>query len=160
MNLYIQVENGQTVNHPALESNLLEAFGSIPGNWEPFVRVEQPSVGVYEVLDPPQSSYQKVNGVWTDVWSLRQMTPAEKSAKQQAVKDAWTTHEFAANFSAWSFDEDTCSYLPPIAFPDPDSTTRMLWCGAENNWKAAPPVPQDDKPYKFDFFAWAWVVVP
>ena len=31
MNLYIEIENGQAKNHPALESNLLEAFGSIPG---------------------------------------------------------------------------------------------------------------------------------
>ena len=70
MNLYIETENGVTKNHPALESNLLEAFGVIPEHWEPFVRVSRP-YGLYQVFLQPDLTYEKVNGVWTDVWSLR-----------------------------------------------------------------------------------------
>ena len=82
MNLYIQVENGQTINHPAFEDNLIQAFGRVPDNWEPFIRVERPVPGVYEVLESDQPTYQKVDGTWTDVWALRPMTDEEKAAKQ------------------------------------------------------------------------------
>lgn len=164
MNLFIQVENGQTVNHPAFEDNLLQAFGQIPDRWEPFVRVERPVPGVYEVLESNEPTYQKVNGVWTDVWALRPMTDAEKADKQQAVKDAFNAREQASNWSAWVFDEATCAMVPPIPRPEPDQTKlsqgiMTFWCGADNNWKDTPPRPQDGKMYKFDFFAWTWVEV-
>ena len=164
MNLYIQVENGQTVNHPAFEDNLLQALGSIPDNWEPFIRVERPIPGVYEVLESDTPTYQKVNGTWTDVWALRPMTDAEKAAKQQAVKDDFNAREQASNWSAWTLDEATCTMVPPIPRPEPDQTKLdqhilTFWCGADNNWKDTPPRPQDGKMYKFDFFAWTWVEV-
>jgi len=63
LNLYIQVENDQAVGNPVLESNLLEVYGMIPENYEPFIRVEQPATTATVVC-----SYQKVNGLWTDVW--------------------------------------------------------------------------------------------
>lgn len=162
MSLYIQVENGQAINHPAFENNLIQAFGKIPINWEPFVRVERPMPGIYEVLDSDKAIYQKVNGVWTDVWSLRSMTQSEKDAQQQAVKDAWAAREQAANWSAWIFNEATCEFDPPIPRPPPDPTKlrqkiMTFWCGADNNWKDTPLRPEGN--YKFDFFAWTWVEV-
>jgi hypothetical protein len=157
MELYIQIQNGQTINHPAFGDNLRQAFGEIPENWEPFVRVEKPVAGVYEIFDSNDPSYQKVDGVWTDVWALRPMTAAEKAAKQKVVKDAWANQYQAANWSAWTFNEATCEYDPPIPRPDPVEGKIVFWCGAENNWKDAPAYPQDGKQYKFDFFAWAWV---
>ena len=86
MNLFIQIENGQPVNHPAFEDNLIQAFGAVPDHWEQFIRVERPIPGVYEILESDQPVYQKVDGVWTDVWSLRPMTEDE-IAKQQEVRD-------------------------------------------------------------------------
>lgn len=162
MNLYIQVENGQTVNHPAYENNLLQAFGAVPAHWQPFIRVERPVPSVYEVLESDEPTYQKVNGVWTDVWALRPMTDAEKAAKQQATIDAFNSREQAENWAAWTLDEETCTMQPPIPRPEPDEaklTQRILtmWCGAENNWKDTPVRPEGN--YKFDFFAWQWVEV-
>ena len=89
MNLYIETNNGQTINHPAFEDNLIQAFGAVPDHWEQFIRVERPNPGVYEVLESDEPTYQKVDGVWTDVWSLRPMTEAEIAAKQQVVKDVF-----------------------------------------------------------------------
>jgi hypothetical protein len=132
MNLYIQIENGQTVNHPAFEDNLLQAFGSIPSNWEPFTRVERPTPSIYQVLDSEEPTYQNVNGVWTDVWDLRDMTDAEKAAKQQAVKDAWAANPNASNFTAWTFDESICAYVPPI--PRPTDGKIYTWQGITNSW--------------------------
>lgn len=164
MKLYIQVENGQTVNHPAFEDNLIQAFGLIPPNWEPFVRVERPILKVYEVLESEQPTYQKIDGQWKDVWALREMTSAEKTAKQQAVKDEFNARKQSSNWSAWVFNEDKCEYEPPIPRGEPDMTkvTQGIftyWCGAENNWKDTPAYPQDNKQYKFDFFAWQWIEV-
>ena len=89
MNLFIETENGATKNHPAFEDNLIQAFGAVPTQWEAFTRVERPVPAVYQVLDSQEPTYQKVDDVWTDVWSLRDMTADEIAAKQQAAKEAW-----------------------------------------------------------------------
>lgn len=160
MNLYIEIIDGQTINHPAFEDNLLNAFGSIPAHWEPFVRVDRPTPGIYDVLESNEPTYEKVNGFWTDVWSIRAMTNVEKAAKQQEVKDVFNAREQAENWSAWTFDEATCSMQPPIPRPAPDEAKisqgiMTFWCGADNNWKDTPVQPEGN--YKFDFLAWAWV---
>lgn len=159
MNLYIETENGQVKNHPAFEDNLIQAFGSVPSHWEPFVRVEQPEIGVYEVLESEQPTYTKVNGVWTDVWSVRSMTTEEKVAKQQEVIAMFNSREQAENWSAWTLDEATCTMKPPIPRPDPVEGKTIFWCGADNNWKEAPTFPSDGKEYKFDFLAWTWIEI-
>lgn len=162
MKLFIETENGKIKNHPALEENLLQAFGSIPSHWEPFIRVERPILGVYELMDSEQPVYEKVDGTWKDVWLVRPMTDAEKTAKQTAVKNAFASQEQAENWSAWIFDEVTCSMVPPIPRPEPDSVKLSqniftFWCGAENNWKDTPARPIGN--YRFDFLAWNWVEV-
>jgi hypothetical protein len=163
MNLYIETENGQTKNHPAFEYNLIQAFNSVPEHWEPFVRVEKPTPSVYQLVDA-EPTYQKINGVWTDVWNLRDMTAEEKLAKQQAVRDAFNNRPQAENWSAWVLDEATCIMEPPIPRPDPDvekmkAGIMTYWCGAENNWKDTPVRPTDGKQYNFDFLAWQWVEI-
>jgi hypothetical protein len=162
MNLYIEIENGVAINHPAYEDNLIDALGSVPAHWEAFTRVEQPEPALYQTFDSPRVTYQKVNGVWSDVWMLRDMSDAEKAAKQQITKDAWAVHPNAENLTAWTFDEATNTMVPPIPRPAIDQTkldARILtmWCGADNNWKDTPVRPEGD--YKFDFIAWEWVVV-
>lgn len=162
MNLYIETENGQIKNHPAFEDNLIQAFGAVPGHWEPFIRVERPTPGVYEVLESDNPTYEKVDGTWTDVWALRPMTNAEKTAKQQAVITAFNNREQAENWSAWTLDETTCTMIPPIQRPALDEANLSqriftFWCGADNNWKDTPVRPEGD--YKFDFLAWQWIEV-
>jgi hypothetical protein len=164
MNLYIEIENGQLKNHPALEENLVKAFGSVPSNWEAFVRVERPTPTLYQVLASDTPSYAKVNGVWTDVWSIREMTTEEKTAKQQAVITAFNNREQSENWSAWVFDESVCRMVPPITRPELNQAKlnariRTVWCGADNNWKDTPARPVDDNQYKFDFLTWQWVQV-
>ena len=159
MNLYIETENGVTKNHPAFEDNLRQAFGSIPAHWEPFTRVDRPVPGVYQVLESDQAVYAKVNDVWTDVWSVREMTAEEKTAKQQAVITAFNAQDQASNWSTWTFDEATCAVVPPIPRPAPVEGVAVMWCGADNNWKEVPAYPVDDNQYKFDFTAWQWIQV-
>jgi len=157
MNLYIQIENNQPINHPAFEDNLIQAFGEIPSNWESFVRSEKPTCGIYQVIEEQESIYEKVNGLWTDVWVTREMTAEEKTAKQQTVIDAFNSRDQAQNWSAWTFDEATCTMQPPIPKPDRVEGKTIFWCGAESNWKEAQNRPDGD--YKFDFTAWQWVAL-
>jgi len=163
MNLYIETENGQPKNHPAFEENLMQTFQYIPPHWEAFKRVEPPAVGIYEVLNEIPI-YEKINGFWTDVWVVRPMTDAEKTAKQQASVAGFNAREQRENWDAWVFDEATCAMVPPIPRPlrDEEKTSQGIytwWCGAENNWKDTPPQPADVEQYKFDFLAWQWVSV-
>jgi hypothetical protein len=159
MNLYIETENGVAKNHPAFMDNLIQAFGSIPEHWEQFTRVERPVLGVYEVMTSNEPTYEKVNGVWTDVWHKRDLTAEEKTAKQQAVITTFTSQDQASNWSAWTLDESTCTMVPPIPRPEPVEGVLVFWCGANNNWKEAPARPVDDNQYKFDFIAWQWVQI-
>jgi hypothetical protein len=160
MNLYIETENGTFKNHPAYEDNLLDAFGIIPSTWEPFLRVDRPSPGVYQVLENLEPLYQKIDGVWTDVWNLRDMTAEEITAIQQSVITAFNAHPQASNWSTWTLDEATCEMVPPVARPEIDQTKldagiMTMWCGADNNWKDTPVRPEGD--HTFDFDTWQWV---
>ena len=162
MNLYIETENGVTKNHPAFEDNLMQAFGEIPAHWEAFIRVERPVPGVYQIMDSDEPVYTKVDGVWTDVWTVREMTAEEKAAKQQETVTAFNDRPQAENWSAWTLDEATNTMVPPISRPELDETKiaagiMTFWCGADANWKDTPVRPEGE--YKFDFIAWAWVAV-
>jgi len=136
MNLYIQIENGKPINHPAFEDNLIAAFGSIPAHWEAFIRVERPIPTVYQVLVSEESTYEfnEATGYWMDIWALRDMTADEITAKQQQAKELWAQRPNFANFSAWTFNEATCQYEPPI--PRPEGAFK--WDGATNSWIALP----------------------
>jgi len=156
MNLYIETENGWVKNHPAFEDNLLEVFGVIPEHWEPFVRVESPKLDAYQELVSPDPAYLKINGVWTDVWSIRDMTAEEKAAKQQEAKDIWASLPDRDNFTAWVFDEATCFYQPPVPRP---IGREVFWQGTTNSWVDVPKYPIDGKIYKLDFASATWVEV-
>jgi hypothetical protein len=162
MNLYIETENGAIKNHPAFEDNLMQAFGEIPAHWEPFTRVERPTPDIYQVLESQEAVYAKVDGVWTDVWTVRDMTVEEKEAVQQNTRNSLSTRDQAENWSAWTLDEATNTMVPPIPRPAPDQTKLdqrifTFWCGADANWKDTPVRPEGN--YKFDFLAWDWVQV-
>jgi hypothetical protein len=111
-----------------------------------------------------QPVYTKIDGVWTDVWTIRDMTAEEKTVMQQTVIAAFNNREQAENWSAWTLDEATCTMVPPIPRPELNFLKIGLgiltvWSGVDANWKDTPKRPFDDKPYKFDYTAWQWVEV-
>ena len=156
MNLFIETENGATKNHPAFEDNLIQAFGSVPEHWEAFTRVERPVPAMYQTMDSQEPVYAQVDGVWTDVWSLRDMTADEVAAKQQEAKDAWAALPNRDNFAAWTFDEATCTYQPPTPRP---TEGNFFWQGTTDSWQVRPEYPTDGKTYKLDFASATWVEV-
>jgi hypothetical protein len=157
MKLYIETENGQVKNHPAFEDNLIQAFGAIPPHWELFVRTPRPPLSFFKVLISETPIYQKVNGVWTDIWAERDTTEAERAVHKQNIMTAFFEREYSSNWSAWSFDASTFTMQPPVPMPTPAEGVTLLWCGADNNWKEAPTRPEGE--YKFNFIAWAWVAL-
>ena len=87
MGFYIEVDSeGSCINHPFDENNLIQVFGSIPSKYEPFVRVEQNVFpDLFEVINEVQ--YLKVEDVWTDVWTKREMNIEERFAKNLEIEN-------------------------------------------------------------------------
>ena len=160
MKLYIQIENGQPINHPAYEDNLIEAFGVVPINWELFERIDQPILGKYEKFDDPEFTYEKIDGIWTDVYHVVEISAEEKTAIKQAKIDAykedWNSLPQRDNFSSWTFNEETIKYEPPIPRP---TDRDVIWSGANNGWVDKPQKPDDGKTYRLNFYTSSWVEV-
>lgn len=131
MRFFIRLENGQLIDHPIIEENMIQAFpevdlDNLPENFAEFVRVDVPAIGTYEIYEG--SSYQWVDGVVKDVHTIRPMTEKEKIEKQNLVKQRWS----ADGFASWVFNEDTCSFAPPIAHPQDGKPYR--WNEDVVNW--------------------------
>jgi hypothetical protein len=81
MALFIQIQNGQPVDHPVYDWNLIQAYGQIPQGWAMFNRVQQPEGLITSPFQTAQCTYDlSSDGVtWEDVWTAVEMTDAEKS---------------------------------------------------------------------------------
>jgi hypothetical protein len=134
MNLYIRLENGQPVEHPLIEDNLIHLGidpDNLPENYARFERIPQPSLGVYEVY--VEATYEWDSDVVKDVHHVRAMTPQEKTEKQNRIKDYWARFGFAS----WTFNEETCLFDPPV--PDPTTDTDLYqWDEATLSWVKIP----------------------
>lgn len=117
MELYIRIKNGQPFEHPILGDNFHQAFpdvdtNNLPDTFAKFTRVPEPSFGVYELCEG--CTYEKqADGSYMDVHHVRAMTEEEKTTKQNKVKADWAED----GFPSWVFNEDTCSFNPPTAYP-------------------------------------------
>lgn len=158
--LYIQIRDGKPYQFPIIHTNFIQAFPDIDPNNLPldrfarFFKTDAPIPGPYETYEG--YTYEWVGDVVKEVHHLAQMSDEDKLAKQNTVKNGWAARPQADNWSAWTFDETTCAYVPPVPRPDPVEGKTVLWCGAENNWKEAPSRPQDGKTYMFNFTKWDW----
>ena len=131
MNLYIQLENGEPVNHPIMEDNLRQAFpemdlNNLPETFARFERVMSPETSVYEINEG--LTYEWVDGVVKDVHHVRAMTVEEQTAKQDVTKAEWQQNGFAS----WTFDEETCRFLAPSPYPEDGKF--YVWDEPTLNW--------------------------
>lgn len=131
MNLYIEIRDGQPYQHPILESNLKMCFPEIdtenlPANFAKFERVQLDWIGVYQVYEGV--SYEWFDGVVKDVHKVRDMTPEEKTAKQNGVKEWWATK----GFPSWVFDELNCRFVAPV--PKPTDGKDYSWDEQTTSW--------------------------
>jgi hypothetical protein len=116
MELYIRIKDGQPFEHPILGDNFRQAFPNIdtnnlPATFAKFTRVPEPALGVYEVCEG--CTYEWEGDTVTDMHHVRDMTLAEKTAKQAEVKSNWAE----TGYVSWIFNENTCSFDPPTPYP-------------------------------------------
>ena len=120
MKLYIKLENGQPIDHPMIKENFIQAFphidiDNLPPEFIEFVRVPHPvDLDIYEIYDGVH--YEIIDGVCTDVHTVRAMTNEEIIAKQNQVKEDWATN----GYPSWIFNERNCSFESPLGSPPPD----------------------------------------
>ena len=155
--MFIQIRNGQPFEHPIFGDNFRQAFphidvNNLPPEFARFERVQCPNNASTFQVD--ELTYQWVDNVVKDVWTVRPMTDEEKAAVHQQVIDAWALIPNAFNFTAWVLDEATLRMVPPIPRPVEEGKI-FRWSGADNNWKEAPA--RTEGKYVFDFTEWAWV---
>lgn len=118
MKLFIRISDGQPIDHPIIESNLVKAFPEIdtdnlPEEFAYFERSEIRQANPYEVF--VGSSYEMVDGIVKEVHQFESMSEEEKQDKINRTINAWTEN---GGFASWIFDQETCSYLPPTPYPD------------------------------------------
>ena len=130
MELYIQIRNGQPFEHPIFGDNFRQAFpdidvNNLPPEFAKFERVERPKLNVYEVMESDEPTYELVDGIWKDVWSVRPMTDQEKADK---------IAQYKANprFPSWTLDETTLQWSPPT--PKPDDGQKYRWDEPTLSW--------------------------
>jgi hypothetical protein len=82
--LYIKVVNGQPIDNPVYGSNLIQVYGNIPTEYQPFTRVAQNVTPL--IYQNVADSYQAVNGQWQDVWVISEQTTEQKAATTAQIK--------------------------------------------------------------------------
>lgn len=132
MELYIQIKNGVPYEHPILGDNFRQVFpdidvNNLPPEFARFERIEKPSTTVYQIYEGV--TYEWVGDMVKDVHHVREMTIEEKTAKQDEVKNAWAQNN---GYASWIFDEETCSFKPPI--PYPTDGNGYIWNEETTSW--------------------------
>ena len=85
-NLWIRLFDGRPLNNPVTETNLLHAFGKVPADYVPFLRVECDAIaGIFQDVS---CSYQNIDGVWRDVWTVIDRPADEIASIKQSIEAA------------------------------------------------------------------------
>jgi len=159
--LYIQVQDGQPVNHPVLQQNLMDVFGEIPAHFEEFSRIPMPNPNILGVFQKFQETYetptyQKIDGVWQDIWTVVDMTEEEKTAKIASVQSQ------PQMFASWTFDSELCKWSAPTPLPSDIDTVNYSWNEVTQSWALSPtsPPPETGGPYAWNLANQAWETQP
>jgi hypothetical protein len=158
---FIQIEpdNNKFIGHPQSEESLKKAYPhhsfeisgvpvSPPTGWVEFEFVEPPTLNTYQKFDetiggdishpyPHEGlEYRFANNKYTMFWHVLDMSAEEIAEKQQEVKDEWAAVVEGANPNpaSWVFNEETCSFEPPIPYPSDSDGTVYSWNEETTSW--------------------------
>lgn len=125
-------DNKAPMEHPMPYWNVMALKGPFdpdnpPYPFEPFVRVEKPPVGPWEV-DEGTEYERNANGHFQDVHKIRSMTPQEKATKKQYMLSLLGLED-------WTLDDD-CNYIPPKKYPNDIDTQYYEWNKTTKDWEA------------------------
>lgn len=147
--LYIQIRDGKPFEHPIFADNFRDAFpdidvNNLPETFAKFVRIPQPSIGMYEVYEGV--SYEWDGPIVKDVHHVRPMTEEERSACISEL-------EVVAN----QMHLDRIAFCNHMLAEEADEIAQTLWLDcltAHENWVLAsvnpitprfPPFPLKDE---------------
>lgn len=127
MDLYIRIENGQPVNHPALKENLVHAFGCVPSSWVPFTRIEQPAELLTSPFQIAVNTYtMSLDGTsCSDNWSAIEMTELEKNSLISTTQ----ANPPGPNIT---LDVNTLQWIANI--PEPTDGKKYYWSYPLGDW--------------------------
>lgn len=127
MNLYIELKNGEPINHPMLETNMEMIYpvmnlDNLPENFCKFVRVDAPVPKWDEVVEGPE--YKIIDGICYDVWTVNKIS----DEKRQQMLD-----ELAASnpYPSWTVDIVNHNLIPPTPYPE---TGAWVWDESSLSW--------------------------
>jgi hypothetical protein len=118
MELFIRIKDGKPFEHPIFGDNFRQAFpdidvNNLPPEFAKFQRYGPPSnLGPYEVYEGV--TYEWEGNIVRDVHHIKELSEEEKISKQNFVKEQWV---LGNNYKSWIFNEDTCTFNPPVAYP-------------------------------------------
>jgi hypothetical protein len=131
MKLYIQIIDNKPVNHPIMGDNFIQAFPDIdvenlPSAFAKFEMIEKPIIGPYQVYEG--MLYDWVGSVVKNIHQVYNMSEEEILVVQNQAKAEWKD----TGFISWIFNEETCTFVPPIPYPDGDDT--YIWNEEFGTW--------------------------
>jgi hypothetical protein len=153
-NLFIEIKDGQPYGHPLTGENLLMIY--------PEMTLPNDRYMEFQLVEPPnliQTPYKINDGVVYEIegnvvknnFIIRDMT-AEEKADKIALHQARTSP-----FASWVWNEETCTYVPPVSPPPYVEGVDIYWDEATVSWKPIPTSPGEG--YRFDPLTGNWVTL-
>jgi hypothetical protein len=111
MDLFIQIRNGQPFEHPIFGDNFRQAFphidvNNLPPEFARFERVQCPNNASTFQVD--ELTYQWVDNVVKDVWSVRDMTQEEHAQRMVEITNrVLNDHKFYIEYTQRRIEEST-----------------------------------------------------
>ena len=125
--LFIQVQNGEPINHPMLESNLASVFphidmNNLPSDFADFTKVDEPRVT--NPYEKAVTTYVSDGSGYTDSWSIVAVTDEEKQEIIRIEKEDFAQRDGP---ESWIWVEENCKFIPPVPYPDDFDTVQYRW---------------------------------
>ncbi len=136
LTLIIRLQDGEPFEHPIHIDNFTQIFpeidvNNLPPEFAKFERVRAPSLGVYEKIN--NVSYELgPDGIYRDTYTVVSMSGTEIQEKQNDVISYWNDDPYTPK--SWIFDEDICSFVPPVPYPTEDGKN-YYWDESSTSWK-------------------------
>jgi hypothetical protein len=128
MELFIQIRDGQPFEHPIFGDNFRAAFphinvNNLPPEFARFERIACPEEATGFQID--EVTYQWVDGIVKDVWSVRPMNDSERATKiQELTERAYVIRDNSLRYAQTAIDQA------------PTETIKQLWINYLSEWDA------------------------
>jgi hypothetical protein len=139
----IEIKNGKPHGYPIAVSNFICAYphidiNNLPDSYAQFKPTERPNLNIMDKFYPymqidDKPTYRWFGSIIIEDWNIRPMTKKEILQKQTNFKNEWYEDPF--NSLRWTFDEKTCSFVPPIPYPKDYYEKYYRWEDMSHSWK-------------------------